>query len=110
VLDSPPVVPVSDPLQYIEAVDGVLYLLMAGRTPQDVVIRGIEILRGVGAHILGVIANNVAEVLPYYYDRKYYGYEERKRRAAQAAAKGAPAAGAGPPPPAGVPGAAKPGS
>ncbi len=79
-LDSPPVVPVSDPLQYVEVVDGIIYLLMAGRTPQDVAIRGVEILRGVGAHILGVVANNLSEVLPYYYDRKYYGYGERKGR------------------------------
>lgn len=80
ILDSPPVVPVSDPLQYVEAVDGVIYILMAGRTPQDVVIRGVEILRGVGAHILGVVANNLSEVLPYYYDRKYYGYAAKKQQ------------------------------
>ena len=78
ILDSPPVVPVSDPLQYVDAVDGVLYICMAGRTPRDVVVRGVDILRSVGANILGVVANNLSEVLPYYYDRKYYGYEERK--------------------------------
>ncbi len=40
VLDSPPVVPVSDPLQYVDAVDGVIYLVMAGRTSRDIVVRG----------------------------------------------------------------------
>ncbi len=35
ILDSPPVVPVSDPLHFLEAVDGVLYLVMAGHTPKD---------------------------------------------------------------------------
>lgn len=73
-LDSPPVVPVSDPLHYLSAVDGVLYLVMAGQTHRDVTQRGVEILRSAGANILGVVANNLAEVLPYYYDRKYYGY------------------------------------
>ncbi len=102
VLDSPPVVPVSDPLQYVDAADGVLYVLMAGRTPRDIVIRGMEILQGVGAHVLGVVANNFSEVLPYYYDRKYYGYAERKARAARetsltAGATAAPPAEAGPP-------------
>ena len=83
ILDSPPVVPVSDPLHFIEAVDGLLYLVMAGQTPKDLSRRGIEILQGAGANILGVVANNLAEVLPYYYDQKYYGYEgsRKKRRA-----------------------------
>ncbi|MDY0108706.1 MAG: CpsD/CapB family tyrosine-protein kinase [Candidatus Krumholzibacteria bacterium] len=73
-LDSPPVVPVSDPLHYLSAVDGVLYLVMAGQTHRDVTQRGVEILRSAGANILGVVANNLAEVLPNYYDRMYYGY------------------------------------
>ena len=30
IIDTPPVVPVSDPLHYIDAVDGVIYLVMAG--------------------------------------------------------------------------------
>ena len=87
VLDSPPVVPVSDPLQYVDAVDGVIYLVMAGRTPRDIVMRGAQILQGVGANILGVVANNFSEVLPYYHDRKYYGYVERKEHAARDAAR-----------------------
>jgi polysaccharide biosynthesis transport protein len=72
IIDAPPVVPVSDPLHYIEAVDGAIYLVMAGMTPRDIVVRGVDILRGAGANILGVVANNMSEVLPYYYDRKYY--------------------------------------
>jgi tyrosine-protein kinase Etk/Wzc len=74
VFDSPPVVPVSDPLHYLDAVDGTLYLVMAGQTHRDVARRGVEILGSAGATILGVVANNLGEVLPYYYDRKYYGY------------------------------------
>lgn len=72
IIDSPPVVPVSDPLHYIEAVDGAIFLVMAGMTPRDMVVRGVDILRGAGANILGIVANNMSEVLPYYYDRKYY--------------------------------------
>ncbi len=82
-LDTPPVVPVSDPLHFVDAVDGCLFLVMAGMTPKDVCKRGVEILRKSGANILGVVANNLGEVLPYYYDQKYYGYEKssKKRRA-----------------------------
>lgn len=82
ILDSPPVVPVSDPLHYLEAVDGVLYLVMAGQTPKDLSRRGMEILNSAGANVLGAVANNLGEVLPYYYDQKYYGYDksQKKRR------------------------------
>ena len=82
-LDSPPVVPVSDPLHFLEAVDGCLFMVMAGQTPKDVCKRGVEILRSAGANILGVVVNNLGEVLPYYYDQKYYGYDKsrKKRRA-----------------------------
>jgi len=78
ILDAPPVVPVSDPLHYVEAVDGVLFLVMAGHTSRDLALRGVEILRSVDAKILGVIANNLGEVLPYYYDKKYYGYHKER--------------------------------
>ena len=76
-------VPVSDPLHFSEAVDGVLFMVMAGQTSRDIVLRGVDILRSVGTNIIGVIANNLAEVLPYYYDQKYYGYrngQEGKER------------------------------
>lgn len=79
-LDCPPVVPVSDPVQFVEVADGVLYLVMAGQTPRDLAERGIGILKGVGANILGVVANNLGEVLPYYFDHKYYGYGSNDRR------------------------------
>jgi len=83
ILDSPPVVPVSDPLHYLDGVDGCIYMVMAGQTHKDLSKRGMEILRSAGANILGIVANNLGEVLPYYYDQKYYGYEQstKKRRA-----------------------------
>jgi succinoglycan biosynthesis transport protein ExoP len=82
-LDTPPAVPVSDPLHYLDAVDGVIYMVMAGQTSKEMSKRGVEILQSSGANILGVVANNLGEVLPYYYDQKYYGYEKsrKKRRA-----------------------------
>jgi polysaccharide biosynthesis transport protein len=79
ILDCPPVVPVSDPLQLVSVVDGAIYLVLAGRTPRDVCERGVNILKSVGTNIIGVVANNLAEVLPYYFDHKYYGYGQRVR-------------------------------
>jgi len=80
ILDCPPVVPVSDPLQFVDIADGAIYLVLAGRTPRDVCERGVNILRSVGTNIIGVVANNLAEVLPYYYGHKYYGYGQRVRK------------------------------
>lgn len=84
ILDCPPVVPVSDPLQFVDVVDGAIYLVLAGRTPRDVCERGVNILKSVGTNIIGVVANNLAEVLPYYFDHKYYGYGERMRNTGDA--------------------------
>ncbi|MFO7653844.1 MAG: CpsD/CapB family tyrosine-protein kinase [Candidatus Krumholzibacteriia bacterium] len=75
IIDAPPVVPVSDPLHYLDGVDGVIFMVMAGETSRDVAKRGVSILRSAGANVLGVVANNLSEVLPYYYDQKYYGYD-----------------------------------
>jgi tyrosine-protein kinase Etk/Wzc len=77
-MDAPPVIPVSDPLHFLDAVDGTIFMVMAGQTPKELVVRGVDILKSAGAEILGVVANNLGEVLPYYYDQKYYGYEKSK--------------------------------
>jgi capsular exopolysaccharide synthesis family protein len=79
ILDCPPVVPVSDTLHFNEIGDGILYLVMAGRTPGDLSKRGIDILKGVGANIVGVVANNLAEVMPYFYGHKHYGYGRKNK-------------------------------
>jgi Mrp family chromosome partitioning ATPase len=71
---------VSDPLHFIDAVDGCIFMVMAGQTHRDMAKRGVEILKSGGATILGAVANNLGEVLPYYYDQKYYGYERSGRK------------------------------
>ncbi len=82
-LDSPPGVPVNDLLHYLDAVAGCLYMVMAAQTSKDLSRRGVLILQNPGANILGAIANNLGEVLPYWHDQKCYGYERsrKKRRA-----------------------------
>lgn len=76
VLDSPPVIPVSDPVLMVPEVDGVLLVVMAGVTPRELVVRARNVLQDVDANIMGIVVNNHAEVLPYYYGSKYYGYRE----------------------------------
>jgi hypothetical protein len=49
---------------------------MAGVTPRELVVRARNVLQDVDANIMGIVVNNHAEVLPYYYGSKYYGYRE----------------------------------
>ena len=64
----------------IDVIDGALFMVMAGQTHRELAKRGVELLNGAGANILGAVVNNLTEVLPYYYDQKYYGYERSGRK------------------------------
>ncbi len=76
IVDSAPVIPVSDPMLISSVIDGVILVLLAGRTPRNVSLRAKNILLDANANLLGVVVNNMSEVLPYYYDHRYYGYTE----------------------------------
>jgi capsular exopolysaccharide synthesis family protein len=90
-VDCPPVIPVSDPIMLVPEVDGVILVVMAGVTPRELVMRARDVLLDVDANILGVIVNNHAEVLPYYYDHKYYGYRDAPSATVEIKRKRAPA-------------------
>jgi capsular exopolysaccharide synthesis family protein len=76
IVDSAPVIPVSDPMLISSVLDGVIMVMLAGRTPRNVAVRAKNILLDADANLLGVVVNNMSEVLPYYYDYRYYGYAE----------------------------------
>jgi len=75
IVDSPPVLPVTDSLILSPEMDGAIFLVKAGQTHKDVVRRSVDLMRNSGLNILGVVINNQKGVLPYYYDYKYYGYD-----------------------------------
>jgi len=72
-IDSAPVLAVSDTLFLGVESDAVLLVCLAGVTPRDVVVRARDTLLDANMNLIGVLVNNVSEVLPYYYDYKYYG-------------------------------------
>jgi len=74
ICDSPPVVPVDDVGIIAPYVDGVLMVVLAGKTDKMVVKRATEILIDAKAKILGSALNNFHGRLPYYYDYRYYRY------------------------------------
>ena len=81
IIDTAPVLPVSDAFLISGHCDGILLVVMAGKTPIGVVSRAGDLLNEGGGKILGAVVNNAEEVLPYYYDYEYYGYEDEKSSA-----------------------------
>ncbi|HNW60192.1 MAG TPA: CpsD/CapB family tyrosine-protein kinase [bacterium] len=73
-VDSPPILNVGDTLKLAEYVDGILLVILSGRTNREVVKRATEMLREIDKPVLGVVLNDMGEVLPYYYQHKYYSY------------------------------------
>lgn len=84
VVDSPPVIPVSDPLLIGDHVDGILMVVKAGSTQREVVKRAINLLRNASIRIYGTVLNDLNEVLPYYYKDSYYGYHYSSSKAKRA--------------------------
>lgn len=74
IVDAPPIVPVGDTLWLARYVDGIVLVIMAGKTPKDVAKRALGLIQEAKRPLLGTILNDATEVLPYYYQRKYYSY------------------------------------
>jgi capsular exopolysaccharide synthesis family protein len=75
IIDTPPVIPVTDSLILSAETEGVLFVIRAGKTPREVVKRACTMVQDAGVKIVGCVVNDVEEVLPYYYNYDYYGYE-----------------------------------
>jgi capsular exopolysaccharide synthesis family protein len=93
IVDSPPVLPVTDAVILAQAVDGVLLVVDAGETAQDVVRRAAESLQQVGAHLVGVVLNKMPAGRSGYHHayREYYGNGQEKKRRKRAREAPAPA-------------------
>jgi capsular exopolysaccharide synthesis family protein len=77
IVDSAPVLAVSDTLFLCSEIEAVLLVVLAGVTPKEVVVRTKNVLLDSRANVAGVVLNNATQVLPYYYDYSYYGYHKR---------------------------------
>lgn len=94
IIDSPPAVSFTDASILSTVVDGVILVVHGGRSSRAVVRRARQQLLDVGAHIFGVVLNNVkAESHDYYgagyysayYQADYYGDSEDSSGKARAA-------------------------
>ncbi len=71
VLDTPPVLPVTDALVVSRCVDAVILVTAAGTTTRRVAQRAVELLRQVGAPLRGLVLNRASDKFGYGYG---YGY------------------------------------
>jgi capsular exopolysaccharide synthesis family protein len=73
VIDSPPAISFTDASILSTMVDGVMLVVHGGRSSRAVVRRAKQLLQDVGAHIFGIVLNNVKlEANDYYYYAGYY--------------------------------------
>ncbi len=80
VIDSPPVLSVTDARIIGTLVDGVVLVIKGSETPKEAVQRTKRLLQEVHAHIIGTLLNNVnVRSADYYYYSKYYHYGYGKK-------------------------------
>jgi capsular exopolysaccharide synthesis family protein len=81
-IDSPPLINVTDPVILSTMVDGTILVVQAGRSTRDIVRRARQELASVGAKIFGVVLNNL-DIKREGYDSYLstygnYGYSESR--------------------------------
>jgi capsular exopolysaccharide synthesis family protein len=76
IIDSPPIVPVTDATILATQVDGTILVVRAFQTSRELVRRAKRTLNDVGAHIVGSVLNAVQLDRPEY---GYYRYQYYKR-------------------------------
>jgi capsular exopolysaccharide synthesis family protein len=84
IIDSPPLLAFSDSVIISTNVDGVVMVVIGGKTPRETLKRSKEVLLQVDARILGVVINRArvrgAEYGSYYHRYYYYyGKEDKKK-------------------------------
>ncbi len=75
IIDTPPVMAVTDAVALSPFVDTVMLIARVGSTPRQVIKHSIDQLRAVNANILGVVLNGVGTGKgSYYYSQYYHSY------------------------------------
>jgi capsular exopolysaccharide synthesis family protein len=89
IIDSPPAISFTDASILSTMVDGVMLVVHGGRSSRAVVRRAKQQLLDVGAHIFGVVLNNVRlETQDYYYSGYYSNYYSTETDSGQGASAG----------------------
>ena len=85
ILDSPPVIPVSDGIALAAHAEGVILVVRVGTVPSEVVRRAVEQMEAAKGRVLGVVLNRVNPKRDgdyyyqhYRYNNAYYGSNGRR--------------------------------
>lgn len=77
VLDSPPMIGVSDTAQLTRLADGVVMVVQHRKYPRTLCKRAKDMITSMGGNLVGVILNNINashDYSSYYYEHQYYYY------------------------------------
>jgi capsular exopolysaccharide synthesis family protein len=80
IIDAPPLLAFSDPLVLASQSDGVIMVVWGGKTPRDIIQKGIQLLKGIDAKIFGVVLNKIDTSKKSYYYYPYYSYYDSDRK------------------------------
>ncbi len=83
IIDSPPIIAVTDPAVLAAKVDGTILVIESGRTDIDQAIHSKRLLENVNVNMIGAVLNKApSRVRGYYayYYSQYYGYGEPKKK------------------------------
>jgi len=79
-IDSPPLMHVTDPVILSTLVDGVILVVQGGKSSRDAVRQSRQMLAAVGANVFGVVLNNVSASDHVYPDFPYSPYDVDRKR------------------------------
>lgn len=78
VIDTPPVLAVSDPLILSQYADAIIFVVRYKQTTTQSLIRSRDLLQRANASISGIVVNRMNMNSPdHYYSYGYYGYQQR---------------------------------
>jgi len=75
IIDSPPLIAITDGIILSSITEGVILIVHAGKTGKELVYRSVKALQDSGAKILGIVLNNLEfkdYPYSYYYPYRYY--------------------------------------
>ena len=75
IIDTPPVLSVTDSSVLIPYIDGILLVVQVGQTHNSAITQAVDNLRQVGANIVGLVVNGIkfsGSRYSYYYRSRYY--------------------------------------
>ena len=82
-IDSPPIVAVTDAMIISKSIDSLVLVVMAGKTEIDALMHSVSIVKHIGATLSGVVLNGLSRnhsYSSYYYYHHYYYHDKHKKK------------------------------